>query len=124
MDRVRRTRRELAEVGPNDIRSEGDFDRVSVPTSDGDVLRDLVVAEKAQVVIEIGLAYGSSALAIGEALVSGGTEGKHHLIIDAYQDQFHEAGWHAVVTAGLAQICSWCSSDLNSHCLDYWPRAS
>lgn len=106
MDRVRRTRRKLAEVGPNAVRSEGDFRRVSVPTSDGDVLRDLIVADKAQVVIEVGLAYGSSALAIGEALVSGGTDGKHHLIIDAYQDQFGNVGWQAVVTAGLAEICS------------------
>ncbi len=31
------------------------------------LFRDLLVAEKAQVVIEIGLAYGSSALAIGKA---------------------------------------------------------
>ena len=107
MDRVRRTRRKLAEVGPNDIRSEGDFDRVSVPSSDGDVLRDLIVAQKAQVVIEVGLAYGSSALAIAEALVSGGTEGKHHLIIDAYQDQFHDVGWQAVVTAGPRSSALW-----------------
>jgi predicted O-methyltransferase YrrM len=106
LDRVRRARRRLVEAGPNEIRSEGDFDRVTLPGSDGDVLRDLVIAEIADVVIEIGLAYGSSALAIGEALVSGGTRGKHHLIIDAYQDHFRDAGWQAVLTAGLGEICS------------------
>ncbi len=106
LERVRRTRRKLAEVGPNDVRSEGDFERVSVPSSDGDVLRDLIVAENAQGVIEIGLAYGGSALAIGEGLVSQGREGKHQLIIDAHQDQFRDCGWQAVVAAGLSEICS------------------
>lgn len=100
------TRRKLAEVGPSYVRSEGDFDRVSLPSSDGDALRDLIVAEDAHVVIEIGLGYGSSALAIGEALVSRRVEGKRVLIIDAYQDRFHGTGWHAVVTAGLADMCS------------------
>ena len=99
-------RRKLAEVGPDEVRSDGDFDRVSVPHSDGDALRDVLRAENARVVIEIGLAYGSSALAIAEALISHGPEGKHHLIIDAFQDQFHDTGWNALVTAGLGDVCS------------------
>jgi predicted O-methyltransferase YrrM len=57
------------------------------------------------VVIEIGLAYGSSALAIAEALVSQGTERTDHVIIDAFQDQFHNAGWNAIITAGLGDVC-------------------
>lgn len=93
-------------MGPRDVRTAGDFDRVSLPGSDADVLRNLLIAENARVVIEIGLAYGTSALAIAEALVAQGTEGAAHWIIDAFQDQFHDAGWNAVVAAGLTEVCS------------------
>jgi predicted O-methyltransferase YrrM len=106
LERVRTMRRKLAEGGPRDVRAEGDFGRVSVPERDGDVVRDLLLAENARVVIEVGLAYGSSALAIAEALVCQGTEGAAHVIIDAFQDQFHEAGWNALVTVGMAGVCS------------------
>ena len=106
LGRVQRMRRRLAEVGPGEVRADGDFDRVSVPYGDGDVLRDVLVAESPRVVIEIGLAYGSSALAIAEALVSVGTEGAQHVIVDAFQDQFCDAGWNAIVTAGLADRCA------------------
>ncbi|MDQ4133230.1 MAG: class I SAM-dependent methyltransferase [Actinomycetota bacterium] len=99
-------RRKLGDGGPRDVRAEGDFGRVSIPDRDADVLRDLLVAENARVVIEVGLAYGSSALAIAEALVSQGIEGAAHVIIDAFQDQFHEAGWNALFTVGLAGVCS------------------
>jgi predicted O-methyltransferase YrrM len=104
--RVQRERRKLADVGPDKVRIDGDFARVSLPDSDCDALRDLVLAENARVVVEIGLAYGSSALAIAEALVTHGTEGANHLIIDAFQDHFHNTGWNAIVTAGLADVCS------------------
>jgi len=99
-------RRRLAEEGSRHVRAEGDFDRVSLPNSDGDALRDLLLAESARVVIEIGLAYGSSALAIAEALAFKSTNGAAHLIIDAFQDQFQDAGWNAIVAAGLTDVCS------------------
>jgi len=69
-------------------------------------LRDLLLVENAHTVIEVGLAYGRSALAIAEALVAQGADGARHVIIDAYQDQFHGAGWNAVVRAGLTSVCS------------------
>jgi predicted O-methyltransferase YrrM len=106
VDRVRRARHQLTDVGPEIVRSEGDFERVSLPGGDCDVLRDLLVAENAGVVVEIGLAYGSSALAIAEAIVSQDHEGAEHLIVDAYQDQFRHAGWKALVAAGLTEVCS------------------
>ncbi len=40
------------------------------PERDCDLVRDPLVAEKAQRAVEIGLAYGSSALATGEALLA------------------------------------------------------
>lgn len=106
LETIRRLRRELASQGPGDLRAEGDFARVSIPDRDADVLRDLLLAENARVVVEIGLAYGSSALAIAEALVSLGTEGATHLIIDAFQDQFHDSGWNTIVAAGLTDAWS------------------
>jgi predicted O-methyltransferase YrrM len=58
------------------------------------------------VVLEIGLAYGVSALAIAEALISRGRSRAAHLIIDAFQDHFHDTGWKAIEKAGLAEVCS------------------
>jgi predicted O-methyltransferase YrrM len=103
---VRAVRRRLAEVGPEFTRADGDFDRISLSDQDGDVLRDLLVDDHARTVIEIGLAYGSSALAIGEALVlqGAGTEGSTHVVIDPYQHTFGDAGWDAIVAAGLEGI--------------------
>jgi predicted O-methyltransferase YrrM len=99
-------RRKLADIGPGRVRAEGDFERVSLPNRDCDVLRDLLVREQARIVVEIGLAYGSSALAIGEALLSEGHKIAKHVIIDAYQDRFLNAGREAITTAGLSTRCT------------------
>jgi predicted O-methyltransferase YrrM len=104
--RIREARRSLAADGPPRVRSRGDFDRVSVPVADGDVLRDLFLNENPATVIEIGLAYGSSALAIAEALVAAGSNQARHVIVDAYQKHFHGSGWAAITGAGLAGLCS------------------
>lgn len=105
---IRRMRERLAVNGPKAARCEGDFSRVSVPLGDGDALRDLLCAENARVVIEIGLAYGPSALAIAEALTSPADAGgcSHHIIVDAFQDHFLDAGWNALVEGGLTGTCS------------------
>jgi predicted O-methyltransferase YrrM len=84
----------------------GDFSYVALPKADADVLRALLVAERAEVVIEVGLAYGVSALAVAEALVMAGTAEPNHLIIDAFQDHFHDTGWNAIVSAGLGSVCT------------------
>jgi predicted O-methyltransferase YrrM len=106
LDHVRRARRSLSETGPTSVRDPGDFDRISVPSDDADVLRDWLVAEGAQVVIEIGLAYGASALAIAEALVVNGADNDAHVIIDPFQDQFHDVGWNLLVSCGLSGLSS------------------
>lgn len=106
LEDVRAARRRLVESGPRSVRSAGDFERVALPSADADVLRDLLIAERATTVIEVGLAYGSSALAIAEALVSGGSPDVRHIVIDAHQDQFHGAGWDAILAAGLDDVCS------------------
>jgi predicted O-methyltransferase YrrM len=103
--RIQEARRKLAADGPTRVRSGGDFERVSVPLPDGDVVRDLLQAEDPSTVIEIGLAYGSSALAIAEALAAAGSSEARHVIVDAYQKHFHGSGWAAIAGAGLAGLC-------------------
>jgi predicted O-methyltransferase YrrM len=102
LTRIRRVRSRLAEFGPTESRAEGDFERVALPSHYCDVLRDLLLFERARVVIEIGLAYGSSALAIGEALA--GQPDARHLIIDPFQNHFKNAGWDAIIEAGLDHV--------------------
>jgi predicted O-methyltransferase YrrM len=100
---VRAARAKLHVSGPQRSRPfEGDFARVALPADEGDALRDMLVAHDAHTVIEIGLAYGSSALAIGEALcaVAGNVS---HVIIDPFQTTAYDnVGWDAVVAADLA----------------------
>jgi predicted O-methyltransferase YrrM len=104
--RIQRVRAELAARGRGRERGDDDFERVTVPAVDADALRDELIAERASVVIEIGLGYGSSALAIHEALVLAGGDWVEHVIIDAFQDRFHDAGWHALGAAGVADSCT------------------
>ena len=103
--KIRAARRKLAIKGPARVRFAGDFESVSIESSDCDVLCDLLIAERARIVIEIGLAYGASALAIAEALVANRSGQERHLIIDAYQNRFHGSGWTAIVEAGLTGLC-------------------
>jgi predicted O-methyltransferase YrrM len=105
LNEVQDVRHRLAEAGAAQMRCEGDFARVALPLGDGDVLRDLLLADRARSVVEIGLAYGSSALAIAEALLTVGTDGAQHVIIDAYQDRFHNVGWSVLVDCGLTEVC-------------------
>ena len=106
VEQIRAMRRKLAADGPASVRFAGDFERVSIPSSDCDALRDLLIVDRANTAIEIGLAYGSSALAIAEALVIVGSDHARHVIIDAYQDRFYDSGWSAIAEAGLAGLCS------------------
>lgn len=106
LGRVKAERRRLSSEGPAFVRADGDYKRVSIPEADANALRDLLVSEHAATVIEIGLAYGASALAIAEALVSTHPADARHVIIDAYQDQFGDAGWTALVAAALTEACS------------------
>ena len=101
---VRAVRAALHDAGPARRRPfEGDFERVALPRADADVLRDLLASDGARVVVEIGLAYGSSALAIGEALCASGASDVSHVVIDPFQGPaFDDVGWEAVIAAGLA----------------------
>lgn len=101
---VRAERAKLHTQGPVRTRPiAGDFERVALPRRDCDLLRDALVAERAGIVIEVGLAYGSSALAIGEALLQNAAADMSHIVIDPHQDSsYANAGWDALHAAGLS----------------------
>jgi hypothetical protein len=103
LGRVRAVRAALHADGPNRSRPfTGDFERVALPAADCDILRDTLVAHGAHVVIEVGLAYGSSALAIGEALCSSGWTDASHVVIDPFQaTSYGNVGWDAMNAAAL-----------------------
>ena len=100
---VQAARDRLAKSGPAATRPvESDFEHVSLPARECDVLRDVLVAERACVVIEIGLAYGSSALAIGEALLSVCGQRARHVMIDPFQESgYSNVGWRLLLSTGL-----------------------
>jgi predicted O-methyltransferase YrrM len=106
LERVRDVRRRLARNGPPWTRDHaGDFGTITVPERDCDALRDLLIAEEVESVVEVGLAYGSSALAIGEALVSVGARRPLHVVIDPFQaTEWSNVGWRLVRAAGLDPI--------------------
>jgi predicted O-methyltransferase YrrM len=103
--RVREVRERLARDGPGWTRAPLDFETVTLPERDCDLLRDLLIGEGVQTVVEIGLAYGSSALAIGEALTAVGAPEARHLVIDPYQrSAFNDVGWELLCSAELDAI--------------------
>lgn len=106
--RIREVRRRLVQEGPPWTRDrEADFETVTVPERDCDQLRDLLISEGVQTVVEVGLAYASSALAIGEALVTVNPPRPRHVIIDPFQEcDWSNAGWDLLCSAGLDSIAS------------------
>jgi predicted O-methyltransferase YrrM len=105
-ERVREVRRRLARDGPPWTRDRADdFETVTVPERDCDALHDLLIAEGAETIVEVGLAYGSSALAIGDGLVSVGASRPLHVIIDPLQaTEWSNVGWQLLRSAGLDTI--------------------
>lgn len=101
-------RSRLTREGPAWARGpELDFETVTLPERDCDLVRDLLIGEGAQTVVEVGLAYGSSALAIGEALVTLDPPVPRHVVIDPFQERaFSNVGWDLLRSAGLDSIAT------------------
>jgi predicted O-methyltransferase YrrM len=78
-----------------------------MPERDCDLLRDLLISEGARTVVEVGLAYASSALAIGEALITLESPYPRHFIIDPFQaTSWSNVGWNLLRSAGLDSIAT------------------
>jgi predicted O-methyltransferase YrrM len=105
---IREVRRRLVLEGPPWTRNlERDFETVTMPERDCDLLRDLLISEGAETVVEVGLAYASSALAIGEALVTVNRSDPRHVIIDPFQQRaYSNVGWDLLCSAGLDSIAT------------------
>jgi predicted O-methyltransferase YrrM len=86
------------------------FRAASIPTEEGESLRKWVIKEKAGSIIEVGLAYGFSALYLGEGLLSNKkilSKKPKHTIVDAYQvpeDKYAGIGLDVLDRAGLREI--------------------
>jgi len=108
MKRVREVRSRLVREGPSRTRHrERDFETVTLPERDCDLLRDLLIAEGTTTVVEVGLAYASSALAIGEALVTIDPPHPRHIVIDPFQESvWSNVGWESLRSAGLDAIAT------------------
>ena len=72
LEAVRRAWWSLADGGPPYSRAEGDFARVSLPTATATCSATCSSRPACRSLIEVGLAYGSSALAVAEALLVQG----------------------------------------------------
>ena len=106
--RVREVRRRLAREGPSWTRDrERDFETVTLPGRDCDLLRNLLIVERAETVVEVGLAYASSALAIGEALITVEPSHSQHVVIDPFQESaWSNVGWELLRSAGLDAVAT------------------
>lgn len=106
--RVREVRSRLVREGPSRTRHhERDFETVTLPERDCDLLRDLLIAEGTATVVEVGLAYASSALAIGEALVTIDPPHPRYVVIDPFQESiWSNVGWELLRSAGLDGIAT------------------
>lgn len=106
VQRVQRVRDQLARSGPARTRGpDRDFETVTLPERDCDLLRDLLIAHRVAAVVEVGLAYGSSALAIGEALAWVDAPDRRHIVFDPFQHSaFRGVGWDLLCEAGLDSV--------------------
>jgi len=110
---IRRVIDRLIREGATVAREDGsrnELFQIAVPPALGEALGKWVRRENARRTVEIGLAYGISALYICEALVAGGTAEVRHVAIDPYQTHgpdgrgFASSGLQHLEEAGLASI--------------------
>lgn len=80
-----------------------DLGLVHVPRQQGEFLQQLIFETKPKVSLEIGLAFGISALFISEAIRS--VQGTRHIVIDPFQsDSFKNIGLNNLYNAGFEDL--------------------
>jgi predicted O-methyltransferase YrrM len=77
---------------------------VAVTAAEGNVLRDWIIREEVANTIEIGLAYGISALYICEGLLLNAHEKVRHVAVDPYQSGFKNCGLQLLKEAGVVDL--------------------
>lgn len=78
---------------------------VAISRSEGEALREWVAREMVACTIEIGLAYGISALFICEGLLMNGLKNVRHIVVDPYQSTgFKNCGLQSLEEAGVADL--------------------
>jgi len=85
--------------------AELDFRTVTITTREGEVLRDWVRNENATDTIEIGLAFGFSALHICEGLLLNGNPDSKHVTLDPWQSSgYANRGLEILEEAGVKPL--------------------
>ena len=85
--------------------STHDVRTVAITAREGESLREWVLRDKATKTIEIGLAYGVSALYICEGLVIGGDPDARHVVLDPFQaGGFANCGLQVLDEAGVSPL--------------------
>lgn len=85
--------------------STHDVRRVSISAGEGEALSRWVFREKAARTVEIGLAYGFSALHICEGLIRTGRSDAEHVVLDPFQKgRFASCGLQVLVEAGVRPL--------------------
>src|SRR5437773_3718335 len=88
-----------ADGSTRDVRS------VSITAREGEALARWVLRENAKRTIEIGLAYGVSALHICRALVESGASDVRHVVLDPFQESgFANCGLQVLEEAGVSSL--------------------
>jgi predicted O-methyltransferase YrrM len=77
---------------------------VSITAREAEALTRWVLREKPTHTIEIGLAFGVSALAICAGLVEAGNPSARHVVLDPFQDRFAHCGLQVLDEAGIASL--------------------
>ena len=86
-------------------KSEHEIFPVAVSADEGRALRDWIVKESVTRTIEIGLAYGVSALFVCEGLLINGHPNAQHVVIDPFQSTgFKDCGLQLLDEAGVAGL--------------------
>ena len=78
---------------------------IAVNATEGEALKAWVIKEKPLQTIEIGLAYGISALFICEGLLTNSNQDARHIVLDPYQaTSFKNCGLQVLEEAGVAHL--------------------
>ncbi len=85
--------------------SKHDVRTVSISSGEGEALRRWVSSENATRTIEIGLAYGLSALYICQGLLENGNPAARHVVLDPFQaGRFADCGLQILEEAGVRSL--------------------